>query len=165
MVVDVQVHDSAELARTGESMAITGKIVISSHDWPESHWDMYVDFDALSEKLATWAIDAPPGMLESSGHAAKLADHRRVYLTFEGEVSDGRGTVAVVFEGEFTTENTAADKELTLQLRLKARSGETLEGDMTLYPKKIPVDPKTKKPVSATRNNWSWIWQPKRNIK
>ena len=146
---------------TGALMQHSGKIVISSHDWPESHWDLYVDFDAASEKLATWAIDALPGTKAGSGHAAKLADHRRIYLTFEGEVSDGRGTVAVVYEGEFTTENTPADKEMTLQLKLKSRSGEMLQGNLTLYPKKIPLDPKTKKTVVATRNNWNWIWQPK----
>ncbi|MFM7131557.1 MAG: DNA polymerase ligase N-terminal domain-containing protein [bacterium] len=141
-------------------MAKTGKIVIASHDWPERHWDMYVDLDESAERLATWALDSLPGKRAAEGLAAKLADHRRVYLTYEGEVSDGRGRVAIVFEGEFETEDAAAGKELKLKMKMKSRKGEKLTGELKLAAIEIPIDKKTGRPVIATRNNWKWNWQP-----
>lgn len=141
-------------------MAKTGKIVISSHDWPESHWDMYVDFDESAERLATWALDGLPGNKVAEGLAAKLADHRRIYLTYEGEVSDGRGRVAIVFEGEFESEDAAGWKEVNLKLKMKSRTGEKLAGELKLVAIEVPIDKKTGRPLIATRNNWKWNWQP-----
>ena len=137
-----------------------GKIVISVHDWPQVHWDMFVDFDSASEHVATWALDHLPGKTALSGQATKLADHRRIYLTYEGEISDGRGRVSIESEGEFETEQSANDKEIQLRLKIKPKAGKSLSGLISLIATEIPVDQKNGRTPVVTKNAWQWSWKP-----
>ena len=68
-------------------------------DVSESHFDWMFEND---EALWTWATASHP-LLEQVTRlpAAKLADHRKAYLTKEGPVSNDRGSVTRVEEGEF----------------------------------------------------------------
>lgn len=52
--------------------------------------------------LKTWALDQPiaPGVVQP---ARRLPDHRLAYLQFEGDVSDGRGTVHRIDRGTYQT--------------------------------------------------------------
>lgn len=61
-----------------------------------AHYDLMLETDA---GLATWQIQRPPADLGPDGIPAKrLPDHRAAYLTYEGPVSRGRGTVRI-FDG------------------------------------------------------------------
>jgi hypothetical protein len=137
-----------------------GKIVISIHDWPQVHWDMFVDFDSASERVATWALDHLPGTAALSGQATKLADHRRIYLSYEGEISDGRGRVSIESEGEFETEQSANDKEIQLSLKIKSKAGKSISGLITLNAVEVPVDQKNGRTPVVTKNAWLWSWMP-----
>jgi hypothetical protein len=78
-------------------MADRRRFVVLEHRWDGVHWDFMVEI-APGSALRTWAIDAEP----TTGRdlpARALADHRRAYLTHEGEVSGGRGTVRRWDEG------------------------------------------------------------------
>ena len=73
------------------------RFVVLEHRWDGVHWDFMVEV-AAGGSLRTWAIDDEP----TAGRdlpARALADHRRAYLTHEGEVSGGRGTVRRWDEG------------------------------------------------------------------
>ena len=65
-----------------------------------------VHFDFLLEDgdvLATWRFDRSPIDLEA-GHqrcCRKIQDHRLLYLTYEGEISGGRGQVRRVEQGRY----------------------------------------------------------------
>lgn len=82
-----------------------GRWVLLLHEVPPSdtelgrrgtHWDLMLED---TEFLWTWAIPSlPPGTIEA---ALRLPNHRRLYLDYEGEVSNGRGTVSRVARGEF----------------------------------------------------------------
>jgi hypothetical protein len=73
------------------------RFVILEHDWDGMHWDLMLE---RGEVLRTWAIDAPiVAGVESPARA--LADHRRLYLEYEGPISGGRGTVRRVEEGRY----------------------------------------------------------------
>lgn len=77
----------------------TGRFVVLEHEWNGVHWDFMLE---AGTGLKTWAVDAPivPGVkLE----ARMLPDHRRSYLTFEGPISGGRGSVRRVAEGAYQT--------------------------------------------------------------
>lgn len=55
------------------------------------HWDLLVEQPG-HEGLVTWRLHANPLGLDSVP-AERIADHRRIYLDYEGEISGGRGTV------------------------------------------------------------------------
>jgi hypothetical protein len=64
-----------------------------------SHWDFMLE---IPGGLRTWALPAEP----SAGAdliAQPLADHRLEYLTFEGPLSGGRGSVARWDAGTYET--------------------------------------------------------------
>ncbi len=62
------------------------------------HWDFLIEMGA-EQPLAAWRLAASP--LSESGDipAERIADHRRVYLEYEGEIRGGRGVVRRVERG------------------------------------------------------------------
>jgi hypothetical protein len=78
--------------------------VVLQHVLPDGsrHWDLCLD---QGQTLATWQLLADPADL-ASGHIATLptrciADHRRLYLSYEGSVSGDRGHVTRVDQGSY----------------------------------------------------------------
>ena len=65
------------------------RFAVLTHDHPRPHFDLLVETGPLCR---TWRLagepDGPPVAAEP------IADHRPHYLTYEGPVSGGRGTVA-----------------------------------------------------------------------
>jgi hypothetical protein len=61
------------------------------------HYDLMLEQDS---KLATWQLKAIPE-LGQAVPAQKLADHREVYLDYEGPIAGGRGSVEQVMTGTF----------------------------------------------------------------
>ncbi len=61
------------------------------------------------ESLATWSLPLPPSC-EHVLPARSLADHRRVYLDYEGPVSGNRGTVTKWDEGHFEWVEKSSDR-------------------------------------------------------
>lgn len=88
-------------------------------DWPGEasvrHWDLLIEVPGC-ERLPTWRLACNP--LETAGEtpAERSADHRRVYLDFEGEISGGRGTVRRIDRGEAAVERIMGD-ELAVVLK------------------------------------------------
>lgn len=79
-----------------------------------SHWDLMLEQD---DALATWAMDA--FILEQrSVSALRLPDHRKAYLTYEGEVSRQRGHVTRVASGTYEIVSDVDDC-LTVKLDLE----------------------------------------------
>jgi hypothetical protein len=71
------------------------------------HWDLMIE---LGDKLKTWRLENPPEKLATQTTKATLIfDHDKKFLTYQGSVKGGRGTVEIVDEGictiELTTEN------------------------------------------------------------
>jgi len=79
------------------------RFVIQNHDAPQGrHFDLMLE---SGDALATWRIGRLPGDLAGGEciPATHLGSHRLAYLTYEGEVSGGRGAVAVVDAGTYRT--------------------------------------------------------------
>ena len=74
---------------------MNGRFVILLHRTPPGyergdHWDvMFED----GQRLRTWAVTRPPTH-GCAVTAERLADHRMLYLDFEGEISENRGVVS-----------------------------------------------------------------------
>jgi hypothetical protein len=63
----------------------------------EAHFDLMIEPTAGADTLLTWRADQWP--LADGTRLTPLGEHRRVYLTYEGPVSGGRGEVRRVAEG------------------------------------------------------------------
>jgi DNA polymerase Ligase (LigD) len=107
------------------------RFVVLRHEMPQgaerpTHWDFMLETET---GLRTWALAQEP----ASGRAIvaqALADHRAEYLTFEGPVSGGRGTVARFDAGTFAWEQNGAT-EIAVQLagsRLRGQAVLTRDG-------------------------------------
>ena len=87
-----------------------------------------VHFDLMLERggrLDTWKFSAQPRSRTSLA-GIRLAPHRTHYLTYEGPVSGGRGTVARVDEGTYRVKGRGADRLIVVF------HGKTLRGEATL---------------------------------
>jgi DNA polymerase Ligase (LigD) len=80
------------------------RYVVLQHDPPNEntgdvHWDFMIETGAA---LRTWALEEEP-TAEKAIPAKALADHRPVYLDYEGPISGDRGTVSKWDAGSFET--------------------------------------------------------------
>jgi len=73
------------------------RFALLRHDHPAEHWDFFLE-DA--DALRSWRLAARPALGEVIS-AEQMADHRKVYLDYEGPVSGGRGHVVREDAGEF----------------------------------------------------------------
>jgi hypothetical protein len=73
------------------------RFVLLEHLWDGVHWDFMLE---AGEVLRTWAIDAPI-VAGVDLPARAIADHRRLYLEYEGEISGNRGRVRRLDEGTY----------------------------------------------------------------
>lgn len=77
----------------------SGRFAALKHDYPELHFDFLLE---AAESAATWRLSARP--TPGTGVSAeRIADHRLLYLDYEGPVSGNRGTVVRELSGTFET--------------------------------------------------------------
>jgi hypothetical protein len=103
------------------------RFVILTHDHPHLHWDLLLEVPG-QEALSTWRLEKPPAPGEII-KAQALPDHRRVYLDYEGPISEGRGEVERWDAGEYELlSQSAAEKKLRLR-GIRLQGGATLNRD------------------------------------
>ncbi|MCP4375845.1 MAG: hypothetical protein GY794_06685 [bacterium] len=105
-------------------------------DYGPTHWDLMLEVD---DALATWQIESDPlAMLPAEPiTATRIHDHRKAYLDYSGQVSGGRGRVAVADSGQLTVAS-EDDNLWTFELR-----GSILQGRFEL------------RAVSGNDNRWT----------
>jgi hypothetical protein len=112
------------------------RFVILEHDHPTLHWDLMLE---VGEMLRTWRLArAPEGAQVIPAKA--LGDHRRLYLEYEGPVSDNRGSVRRWEAGTYVMEEESADR---LAVTLVGARG---NGEAILR--------------KGKSGEWSFEWQP-----
>ena len=76
----------------------TTRFVIQKHSKGDDvHWDLMIK---LNSTLATWRLDTPPEKLAGNTVAAeKIFDHELRFLTYNGPVNNGKGTVCIADSG------------------------------------------------------------------
>jgi hypothetical protein len=62
------------------------------------HFDLMLEVPG-NERLMTWRVMMPPGRWGGDVGAVRIGDHRKAYLSYEGDISGGRGKVRRVEEG------------------------------------------------------------------
>lgn len=81
----------------------------ANHAPPDVHWDLLLDAPEW-ERLPTWRLARNPLVSAGDIPADRIKDHRRLYLDFEGELSDGRGLVTRIERGAATIEQLAGER-------------------------------------------------------
>ena len=95
------------------------RLVVQEHKRAgEVHYDLMLESSAL---LWTWSFaDFPGGSSEQS--CERIQDHDRKFLTYEGDLSGGNGTVSIVESGSFDL-LAAREDEVCFTARSKNISG------------------------------------------
>ncbi len=75
------------------------RFVILRHDHPYLHWDFLLEREQ-HDALESWRLLREP-LFDEWVLAESLPDHRIAYLTYEGPVTGGRGSVSQVHSGTF----------------------------------------------------------------
>jgi len=88
-------------------------MVLLDHQCPDGsrHYDWMIEPGARAPRLLTFRVDR---RIDSPScdrfDAERIADHRRAYLTYEGPISGGRGTVRRVAAGRAEIVRLDADR-------------------------------------------------------
>ncbi len=85
------------------SVPMSQRFVIQNHAAPGGdHFDLMLE---VGDVLATWRIGRPAADLAEGEaiDATALGDHRLAYLDYEGDLTDGRGSVTLADAGEYET--------------------------------------------------------------
>jgi hypothetical protein len=93
------------------------RFVLLAHDWPEPHLDLLLE---AGPALRAWRLRGEPGA--AAVPAEPNADHRLLYLDYEGPVSGGRGEVRRWDAGAFEWLEDGADR-VVVELRGGRLSG------------------------------------------
>jgi hypothetical protein len=101
------------------------KFVIQEHTTGKNvHWDFMLEW---GEKLQTYRLDrAPEEIRNQPVDAVKIFDHPLKFLTYQGPVNKGRGSVRIVEAGTYKITNQAHSR---IELNL---SGQILKGNFLL---------------------------------
>lgn len=101
----------------------SGRFVILEHRTPQAvHWDFMLEW---GEVLRTWSLAQPPAPAGKVA-ATSIADHRKLFLDYEGPIARDRGTVTRWDSGRFTL---VSGREGTVVVEL---AGRKLSGRATL---------------------------------
>lgn len=73
------------------------RYVVLEHVFQGVHWDLMLELEGV---LKTWSLDAWP-LTSGVQTARQSADHRLVYLEYEGPISGDRGSVSRTEGGQF----------------------------------------------------------------
>ena len=71
-------------------------VILRHEEVSEPHYDLMIE-TLPGSMLATWRSATWP--IEAVTPLARLRDHRRLYLTYEGDLTGGRGSVMRIAEG------------------------------------------------------------------
>jgi hypothetical protein len=155
-----------------QPLAITGRFVLLRHVLPAqsprpSHWDLLLEFGAV---LAAWELPCPlPAQQDTNSQTAgplrRLADHRVLYLDYEGPIAGDRGHVTRVATGVHRTyidalkTNPRSQSGWIIEL---TGVGSNLETDGTSSPTRSPLAGRLSIEPAATvddnEREWNWQW-------
>lgn len=132
-------------SRYNTNMEKVRRFVVQKHTRAgQVHWDIMLE---AADILETWRLGLPPEKLQGrsgqSAQAVKIFDHPLKFLTYEGSVNKGEGSVETADRGTYLLLNEDDDTKL-LQLKGKILNGkfalEHVEEDKWNFTPKVPAD-------------------------
>ena len=97
------------------------RFVIHKHTQEgQTHWDLMIE---QGDCLKTWRLENPPEKLATEKtRATPIFDHDKKFLTYQGPVNNGKGTVEIVDEGNCTIES-VTENDMKLNFKGNKLSG------------------------------------------
>ena len=97
------------------------RFVIHKHTQDgQIHWDLMIE---SGDKLKTWRLENPPEQLATeTTKAVPIFDHDKKFLTYQGPVNNGKGTVEIVDEGICTIKS-ATENQMNINFEGKILKG------------------------------------------
>jgi hypothetical protein len=91
--------------------SLRGKFVIQEHTKSNQppHWDLMLE---TGDVLQTWRLDTEPKKEEYLTSAIRISDHDKKFLTYEGPVNKGLGSIHILDTGTFETLEEAENRIL-----------------------------------------------------
>ncbi len=104
-----------------------GRFVLLHHRYPPQaaapdHWDLMFDTQDALLTLQIVTLPSSGGAGAQRLPATRLADHRRRYLTYEGEISGNRGRVRQWAAGEFQCASRVPEPQSPAHLQMTAHA-------------------------------------------
>lgn len=99
------------------------RVTISKHIISEinSHLDIFIETNSISEyNLVTYGItiEQEKNLLQGKYvNGIKKKAHRNPYLNYEGELSNGRGSIKIIWKGFLEKESTHFPEQLILCIK------------------------------------------------
>jgi len=92
------------------------RVTISRHTLLDksSHLDIF--FENSSDYLATYEVSTPESILRFSEilNCKKKHDHRKIYLDYEGEISNNRGSIKIVWRGFYRNKKSIGQNKISI---------------------------------------------------
>ncbi len=95
---DMRQTGSAEAQKLPPARAAVRFVVLHHTGVETPHFDLLIQWAEVS-LLYAWRVVAEPKGWERDVAAERMADHRAIYMTYEGAISGGRGEVKRVAAG------------------------------------------------------------------
>lgn len=158
---------------TGLESQSPGRFALLRHDWPEPHRDLVLQRPGQEsqERLMTWALyprepgeDVFRAERMTTGRAVPLEPHRAIYLTYEGPVSGGRGSVSRECGGLVASAESVENWAFSLRVegpdgwfegRLRIARGAAGEESLAIRV--------SSRHDSAAAGGFVFVWEPARN--
>jgi len=106
-------------------MQDTSRFVVQQHTRQgQIHWDLMLE---VGDTLQTYRIKVPPDQISNQKlKAIKIFDHPLRFLTYQGTVNEGAGSVKIADKGIYTA------REQTGDFRKLVFDGDILKGEFLL---------------------------------
>jgi hypothetical protein len=92
------------------------RVTISKHTLPDSSSHLDVFFENSSELLTTYEVFSPESILLVNEilECVKKQDHRKIYLDYEGEISNNRGSIKIVWKGIYRNKKSIGKNKISI---------------------------------------------------
>lgn len=92
------------------------RVTISRHSLQDKSSHLDVFFENSTDSLTTYEIFTPKSILLFSEILIcnKKHDHRKIYLDYEGEISNNRGSIEIVWKGIYRNKKSIGQNKISI---------------------------------------------------
>ncbi|MBP9885649.1 MAG: hypothetical protein KBF93_05110 [Leptospiraceae bacterium] len=95
------------------------RCTISLHkvDFSNEHLDLFFEVDSMLETYETFPNKMEDLLLQKKILCSKKKPHRKIYLDYEGEISNQRGWVQILWKGIYQNDKNLFPEEIEVSLQ------------------------------------------------
>ena len=92
------------------------RVTISRHTLQDKNSHLDIFFENSTELLTTYEVSTPEDILIFGEILIcnKKPDHRKIYLDYEGEISNNRGSIEIVWKGFYRNKKSIGQNKISI---------------------------------------------------